>query len=217
MITHAIPKKVVSTIDRERTGASVIMMIHEITEKVGRYKQRKRIGRGESSGWGKTSGRGHKGAGQRAGNSYRAYFEGGQMPFARRIPKRGFTNAAFRREYHIVNLKTLEERLENGDTVTVETLARSGIVRDAKLPLKVLGEGDLRKKLHVTAAKFSKSARAKIEAAGGDVNELPRTKWTRNGVVTIKPKAKPEPKPAAPSTKKKGEPKVESDSTESEA
>jgi large subunit ribosomal protein L15 len=164
------------------------MMIHEITEKVGRYKQRKRIGRGESSGWGKTSGRGHKGAGQRAGNSYRAYFEGGQMPFARRIPKRGFSNAAFRTEYHIVNLKTLESRLDDGETVTVETLANAGIVRDAKWPLKVLGEGELTKKLHVTAAKFSKSARAKIEAAGGDITELPRTKWTRNGVVTVKPK-----------------------------
>jgi large subunit ribosomal protein L15 len=163
------------------------MMIHDITEKVGRYKQRKRIGRGESSGWGKTSGRGHKGAGQRAGNTYRAYFEGGQMPFARRIPKRGFSNAAFRNLYHIVNLKTLEERLEDGETVTVETLAKAGIVRDAKLPLKVLGEGDLTKKLHVTAAKFSKSARAKIEAAGGEITELPRTKWTRDGVVTVKP------------------------------
>lgn len=164
------------------------MMIHEITEKVGRYKNRKRVGRGESSGLGKTSGRGHKGAGQRAGNTYRAYFEGGQMPFARRIPKRGFTNAAFRNLYHIVNLKTLESRMDDGDTVTVETLANAGIVRDAKLPLKVLGEGELTKKLHVTAAKFSKSARAKIESAGGEITELPRTKWARDGATNVKSK-----------------------------
>lgn len=198
------------------------MMIHEITEKVGRYKQRKRIGRGESSGWGKTSGRGHKGAGQRAGNTYRAYFEGGQMPFARRIPKRGFSNAAFRNLYHIVNLKTLEARMDDGDTVTVETLAKQGIVRDSKLPLKVLGEGELTKKLHVTAVKFSKSARAKIEAAGGEIAELPRTKWTRDGVVPAKAKAKRTANAAAQSVSTaeaapKQKKAKKDDSTESEA
>ena len=155
------------------------MMIHEITEKVGKYKARKRVGRGESSGTGKTSGRGHKGAGQRAGSTYRPYFEGGQMPLARRIPKRGFSNAAFRTHYHVVNLKTLEARLDDGADINLETLAAAKIIRDTKLPLKVLGEGDLTKKFNVTAAKFSASARSKIEAAGGSVTEVVKKVWRR--------------------------------------
>jgi large subunit ribosomal protein L15 len=155
------------------------MMIHEITEKVGRYPARKRVGRGRGSGKGKTSGRGHKGAGSRAGFKRRPGFEGGQMSFARRIPKRGFTNAPFRRLFHIVNVKTLDGRFEDGAELNAEVLAEAGIIRDAKLPLKVLGEGELTKKLHVTAAKFSASAKAKIEAAGGTANQVQRAKWTR--------------------------------------
>ena len=155
------------------------MMIHEITEKVGRYKTRKRVGRGRGSGLGKTSGRGHKGAGSRAGYKRRAYFEGGQMPFARRIPKRGFTNVNFATLYHIVNVKVLEERFEAGAEIDVAVLAEAGIVRDTARPLKVLGEGELTKKINVTAAKFSASAREKIEKAGGTVNEVAKTKWTR--------------------------------------
>ncbi len=155
------------------------MMIHEITEKAGKHRRRKRIGRGEASGVGKTSGRGHKGAGSRSGNSYRPYFEGGQMPLARRMPKRGFSNAAFRTHYHVVNLKTLEARMDDGAEVTVETLAKAGIVRDAKLPLKILGEGELTKKFNVTAAKFSASAKQKIESSGGTVTEVAIRKWTR--------------------------------------
>lgn len=155
------------------------MMIHEITEKVGKYKARKRVGRGESSGSGKTSGRGHKGAGQRSGNSYRPYFEGGQMPLARRIPKRGFSNAAFRTDYHVVNLKTLEARMDDGSDVNLETLAAARIIRDTKLPLKVLGEGEVSKKFNVTAAKLSASAKAKIEAAGGSVTEVVKKVWRR--------------------------------------
>ena len=151
------------------------MMIHEITEKAGRYKTRKRVG----SGCGKTSGRGHKGAGSRAGYKRRAYFEGGQMTFARRLPKRGFTNAPFKRLYHVVNLKTLESRFEDGATVDIDGLVELGVVRDKKLPLKILGEGDLTKKFEVTAAKFSASAKSKIEAAGGKVTEVPKVKWTR--------------------------------------
>jgi len=155
------------------------MMIHEITEKVGKYKARKRVGRGESSGTGKTSGRGHKGAGQRAGNSYRPYFEGGQMPLARRIPKRGFSNAAFRTHYHVVNLKTIEARMDDGAEINVETLAAARLIRDTKLPLKVLGEGEVSKKFNVTAAKLSASAKAKIEAAGGTVTEVVKKVWRR--------------------------------------
>jgi large subunit ribosomal protein L15 len=155
------------------------MMIHEITEKVGRYKARKRVGRGRASGVGKTSGRGHKGAGSRAGFSRRAYFEGGQMSFARRLPKRGFTNADFRRDFAIVNIKALEARFDDGTEITAALLAEAGLIRDTSLPLKVLGEGELTKKFTVTAEKFSASARTKIEGAGGTVNEVPRAKWTR--------------------------------------
>lgn len=155
------------------------MMIHEITEQVGRYKARKRIGRGHGSGLGKTAGRGHKGAGSRAGYRRRAYFEGGQMPFARRIPKRGFSNAAFRRPFHIVNVKVLEERFEDGAELDAQVLADAGLIRDTKLPLKVLGEGELTKKFDITAARFSASARTKIEAVGGTVREVVREKWTR--------------------------------------
>ncbi len=155
------------------------MMIHEITEKVGRHKSRKRIGRGRGSGQGKTSGRGHKGAASRAGWSRRPGFEGGQMPLVRRMPKRGFTNAQFRRLYHLVNVSTLEARFEEGADITAQVLADAGVIRDTSLPLKVLGQGDLKKKLNVTAAKFSASARAKIEAAGGTITEVIATKWTR--------------------------------------
>jgi large subunit ribosomal protein L15 len=155
------------------------MMIHEITSKTGRYRARKRIGRGEGSGHGGTAGRGHKGAKSRSGWKRRPYFEGGQMSFVRRLPKRGFTNVTFRNEYHVVNLKTLEARADDGAAVSAESLAAAGVIRDTKLPLKILGEGELTKKLTVTAARFSASARRKIEAAGGTVEEVTPVKWTR--------------------------------------
>jgi large subunit ribosomal protein L15 len=147
------------------------MMIHEITEKVGRHKARKRIGRGEGSGHGKTAGRGHKGAASRAGYSRRPSYEGGQLPWFQRFPKRGFSNAAFTKRYHVINLKMLEERFEDGAEITLEVLAAQRLVRDVNLPLKVLGEGDLTKKFSVTATKFSASARKKIEDAGGTTAE----------------------------------------------
>ena len=147
------------------------MMIHDITEKVGRHKQRKRIGRGEGSGTGGTSGRGHKGAKSRAGYKRRASYEGGQRPFFQRFPKRGFSNARFRKLYHVVNLKVLEERCDAGATIDVAMLAEMRIVRDTNRPLKILGEGELTKKFEVKAAKFSGSARQKIESAGGTVTE----------------------------------------------
>lgn len=156
------------------------MMIHEITEKVGRHRARKRIGRGHGSGHGKTSGRGHKGAASRAGWSRRPGYEGGQMPLIRRMPKRGFSSSQFRRVYGVVNIKSLERCCEKGAEVDARTLAEAGVIRDAKLPLKVLGEGELTKKLTVTAEKFSASARTKIEAAGGAVVEIPRIKWRRS-------------------------------------
>ena len=155
------------------------MMIHDITAMVGKYKKRKRLGRGDGSGQGGTAGRGHKGAKSRAGYSRRPYFEGGQMSFIRRLPKRGFTNAQFRRDFAIVNLKVLEARFEDGAEITPELLAEARIIRDTKLPVKVLGEGDLTKKFTVTAGKFSKSAQEKIEKAGGTCNVVAKVKWTR--------------------------------------
>ncbi len=156
------------------------MMIHEITGSVGRHKPRKRVGRGHSSGQGKTCGRGHKGAASRSGWKQRPGYEGGQMPLLRRMPKRGFTNTQFKNRYHVVNIKTLESYVADGAEVTAETLATVGVIRDTHLPLKVLGEGELTRKLSVTAAKFSASARAKIEAVGGTTHEVTRKKWTRH-------------------------------------
>ena len=156
------------------------MMIHEITQKVGKYKARKRVGRGESSGRGKTSGRGHKGAASRAGWKRRPGYEGGQMPLIRRMPKRGFSNAQFRRLFHVLNVRHLESHFDDGTEVTPQALVEAGVIRDTSLPVKVLGGGDLTKKLNVTAAKFSESAQAKIEAAGGTITIIVKRKWTRS-------------------------------------
>lgn len=155
------------------------MMIHEITEKVGKHKGSKRVGRGNASGRGKTSGRGHKGAASRSGWTRREGYEGGQMPLTRRLPKRGFSNVQFARRFHVVNVRQLEACCKAGAEVHAGMLADAGVIRDTKLPLKVLGEGELTRKLTVSAAKFSATARAKIEAAGGTVVEVPRVKWTR--------------------------------------
>ena len=169
------------------------MMIHEITIKVGKYKARKRIGRGHGSGHGKTAGRGHKGAASRAGWKRRPGYEGGQMPLIRRMPKRGFTNAPFRRLFHVVNIKQLEIRFEDGATVTSDSLAEAGLIRDTSLPLKVLGEGTLSRKLDVTAAKFSASARTKIEQAGGTITIVAKKKWRRTAATK---RTKTDDKPA---------------------
>jgi large subunit ribosomal protein L15 len=154
-------------------------MIHDITAKVGKYKTRKRCGRGEGSGLGGTSGRGHKGAKSRSGWKRRPAYEGGRVPLIRRIPKRGFTNAPFREAFAIVNLKSLEAAFASGAEVNAAAVAAAGLIRSAKMPLKVLGEGDLTKKLNVTAAKFSGSAKSKIEAVGGTVTVIERRTWTR--------------------------------------
>jgi large subunit ribosomal protein L15 len=156
------------------------MMIHEITKKTGGHRRRTRVGRGKGSGLGKTAGRGHKGARSRSGFSLNPAYQGGQINFIQKMPKRGFTNAAFKKVYHVVNVKALEAIAGNGDEVTAESLAAAGVIRDANLPLKVLGEGDITKKLKVTAAKFSASAKAKIEAAGGTVVEIVKVTWNRD-------------------------------------
>ncbi len=147
------------------------MMIHEITVTVGTHKKRKRVGRGMASGHGKTCGRGHKGAGSRSGatGSNRASNEGGQMPFFRRIPKRGFTNAMFKKHFNVVNIKALEERFNDGDTIDNNSLNKVGLLSNIKDNVKILGEGELTKKLAINVAAISKSAQSKIEAAGGNI------------------------------------------------
>ncbi len=152
------------------------MKIHELGKDPGRNKDRKRRGRGQGSGLGKTSGHGHKGSQARSGRGkgYGSSFEGGQMPLVRRLPKRGFTNI-FRKEVDIVNLDTLEG-FEDGATVDMEALKVSGKIRNSAKIVKVLGDGELKRKLTVKAHRFSKSAREKIEAAGGTVELLDSAK-----------------------------------------
>ena len=138
----------------------------------GGTKKRKRVGRGTSSGHGKTSGRGHDGQKSRSGGGVRPGFEGGQMPLIRRIPKRGFTNI-FAKEYAIINVEDLN-RFEDNTLVTPELLISEGMVKRGKVVdgLKVLGDGDINKKLTVKAHKFSKTAAEKIEAAGGRIEVI---------------------------------------------
>jgi large subunit ribosomal protein L15 len=140
--------------------------LHDLSPSGGSHRDRKRLGRGPGSGTGKTAGRGQKGAGARTGAKSRARFEGGQMPLHRRLPKRGFTNIN-RVDYQVVNLRDLE-RFD--DSVTVESLRAAGLIGTLQRPVKVLGTGDLAKALKVEAHAFSKSAKEKIEAAGGSVS-----------------------------------------------
>lgn len=141
------------------------MKLHELSPAPGSRKERKRVGRGIGSGTGKTAGRGHKGQKARSGGGVRPGFEGGQNPIFRRLPKRGFTNI-HRTEYAIVNLSDLN-KFAAGTEVTPETLMASGLVKNAKDGIKVLGNGELTVKLTVKANKFSQTAVEKIEAAGG--------------------------------------------------
>lgn len=143
------------------------MKLDEVLHAAGRHKARKRVGRGKGSGTGKTSGRGHRGYGQRSGSKRMYGFEGGQNPMLSRIPKRGFSNANFRKEYQIVNVASLDERFEAGSRVDAEALKAARLIQDAAKPVKVLGRGELSKKLTVVANKFSASAAEKIVQAGG--------------------------------------------------
>lgn len=142
------------------------MKLHELQPARGSVSERKRVGRGHGSGNGKTAGKGHKGQNARSGGGVRIGFEGGQMPLARRIPKRGFNNK-FRTEYVAVNVSSLEKFVE-GTTVDLELLKSSGLVRQEKNGgVKILGDGEITKKLTVKANAFSGSAKEKIEKAGG--------------------------------------------------
>lgn len=142
--------------------------LHDLSPAAGSHRNRKRLGRGPGSGTGKTSGRGQKGQGARAGGNVSPHFEGGQMPLQRRLPKRGFANIN-RVEYQVVNVRDLE-RME-GD-VNVASMRSAGLIGHATRPVKILGQGDIGKALSVEAHAFSKSAREKIEAAGGSVSVL---------------------------------------------
>ncbi len=149
------------------------MHIAEITKRAGADRRPKRVGRGEGSGSGKTSGRGTKGCGARSGWKQRGMQEGGQMPTFRRMPKRGFNNAQFEIRYHVVNVEALETAYPADFHVTPQALRESGLIRNVRLPVKILGEGALTKKLTVDAAKFSKSAIQKITQAGGEARVRP--------------------------------------------
>ena len=142
------------------------MRLHDLKDTVKR-QARKRVGRGDSSGNGRTAGRGDKGAGARSGHSHRAYFEGGQIPFFRRLPKRGFNNPNHK-EYSIVNVGLLDKCFDAGEEVTANSLRRKGLIGKRTLDgVKILGDGELTKALKIKAEKFSASAVSKIEAAGG--------------------------------------------------
>ncbi len=140
------------------------MELHTLKPPEGSKKNRKRVGRGPGSGRGKTSGRGHKGAGQHASRRKKRGHEGGQMPLHRRLPKRGFTNI-FKKEFQVVNLAHLS-RCSSAE-ITGESLKAAGLIHSLRIPVKVLGNGELDKAYTVKAAAFSKTAVAKIEAAGG--------------------------------------------------
>ena len=142
------------------------MKLHELSPAEGSVKERFRKGRGAGSGNGKTAGKGHKGQNARSGGGVRPGFEGGQLPLYRKLPKRGFNNYRFGKQYAIVNVASLN-KFEDGAVVDAAALLAAGVIRNALDCIKVLGEGELTKKLTVMAAVFSASAKEKIEAVGG--------------------------------------------------
>jgi large subunit ribosomal protein L15 len=156
------------------------MRLHTLKPRPGAKHRRKRLGQGESSGHGKTAGRGGKGQTARSGSSIRIGFEGGQMPLIRRIPKRGFNNARHTIEYVPVNLESLN-RFEDGATVDELALRNVGLANGPVKRIKILGNGDLSKKLNVTAHAFSASARAKIEKLGGTCQVITKKVESQQG------------------------------------
>lgn len=145
-----------------------MLKLNDIGVPKGANREKKRRGRGPASGQGKTGGRGHKGQKARSGGGVPPWFEGGQMPLNRRLPKRGFTNI-FKKHFQLVNLDQLEGRFQAGETVNAESLAERGLVRSARQPVKLLGRGEVTKSLTVSVDKASESAVKAIEGAGGSV------------------------------------------------
>jgi large subunit ribosomal protein L15 len=147
------------------------MNLDQVMRNAVRRKKRKRIGRGPGSGHGKTSGKGQKGQKSRSGYSRRYAFEGGQMPIARRVPKKGFNNK-WRVEYEVINLDQIDARFEDGSTVSPATIREAGLLKSTSARIKILGRGELTKKVTVEAHRFSATARSRIEASGGKVVEV---------------------------------------------
>lgn len=141
------------------------MRLHELEKNPGAKQEKRRVGRGPGSGLGKTCGKGHKGQNARSGGGVKATFEGGQLPLYRRLPKRGFTNAKFKVEYAVINISDLN-RFEDGTTVTPALLKETGLVKKQLAGIKILGNGELEKKLTIQANKFTASAIEKIKKSG---------------------------------------------------
>jgi len=188
--------------ERQKT----MSMQHSITSVVPRFKKTQRKGRGESSGRGKTSGRGNKGSGARVGTYIRRGYEGGQTEIYRRFPKRGFSNVNFEHKFHVVNIAELEV-FDAGATVDAAALKDVGLIPDLKQPVKILGDGELSKKLVIVAGWYSKSAHEKILASGSEArNEKgeafafpkPKTKFVKRDPKKEKAKKSEEAAPAAP-------------------
>ena len=147
------------------------LSLNNLKPAAGSTHKKKRVGRGPGSGLGKTAGKGHKGQKSRSGYSRKIGFEGGQMPLQRRLPKRGFTNI-FKKKWLEISLAKLEENFNSGDEITAEILHERGLIKKAKHDLVILGNGDLSKSFKVSAHRFTKTAKDKIEKAGGSVTEI---------------------------------------------
>jgi large subunit ribosomal protein L15 len=186
-----------------------MMRLHNLRPRPGSRHRVKRLGIGESSGHGKTSGKGHKGQKARSGGSIRLGFEGGQMPLIRRLPKRGFNNAAFHKNYAIVNLDALNT-FKAGTTVNEQVLRESKLIRGNFEGIKILGDGELKHELRIEADKVSGSAREKIEKAGGTItlrDRSVRAPSEEQAAPEGKTTSKPAAKKAGKSAKKKAAPK----------
>jgi large subunit ribosomal protein L15 len=175
------------------------LRLHNLQPRPGSRHRVKRLGCGESSGHGKTSGKGHKGQKARSGGSLRLGFEGGQMPLIRRLPKRGFNNAAFHKRYAIVNLSDLAD-FKSGAVVNAETLRAAKLIRGDFHGIKILGDGELKHGLTIQAEKVSAGAREKIEKAGGIIS-APEAKAPRNGAAEA-PAEKPKREAKSPASRK---------------
>jgi large subunit ribosomal protein L15 len=156
------------------------VILSDLLAKVEKRPGRKRLGRGRGSGHGKTCGRGHKGAASRSGYSRNLAFEGGQVTLIRHLPKRGFSNALFRKRYDVVNLDVLEKHFGEGEAVRLDVLVERGLLKVEHGRLKILGQGSVSKNLSVVVHAISESARQKIEAAGGSVEILAGTSKNRS-------------------------------------
>ncbi len=185
----------------------------------GAIRQRKRLGRGRGSGTGTTSGKGTKGQNSRSGGGVRPGFEGGQMPLYRRVARRGFSNYPFKKEYVVVSLNSIESKFSNGDTVNLETLRDRKLIGNRDSLVKILGDGEVSKKLTVVGIRVSRSAAAKIVAAGGTVDNVAGKEIAEAEPKKAEPKAeaKAEPKKAEPKAEAKTEPKKAAPKAEAKA